>query len=149
MNFKKTLKQKNEGIKDLITSPNPRPKRDWVFMVYFSFSIFVFSLVLNSILFFQEKQSEREERGTEDVASASDGKIEGYLLEGSDLDDIWLLFKEKEERFNLILEELEERETETRPIQERGIGQEEVVDEAETAVREKSEDQDIFGELIQ
>ncbi|MGM0629461.1 MAG: hypothetical protein ACQESA_03470 [Patescibacteria group bacterium] len=103
---KSFFKELSKNTKDIIFSPYPRPKRDWLFILSFFFIVLFITAAFNSSVFlyyeyFYETLDEKSLKSSVYEKEVGDEQ-DGLNLNKEELNKVWGFFDSKEERFDLI-----------------------------------------------
>ncbi|MGM0482710.1 MAG: hypothetical protein ACQEP6_02510 [Patescibacteria group bacterium] len=99
------LKEFSKNTKEIISSPYPCPKRDWLFILSFFFIVLFMTAVFNSSVFFYYEyfyESLDEEVNEPSAYEESVVEQEDLNLNKEELNKVWGFFDDKEERFDTV-----------------------------------------------
>ena len=108
-NRKKNIKDIGSKIKEFAFSPHPYPKRDWLFILSSFFAVLFLTATVNLSIFFYYKYFYESPKDAVD-GSSYEGDLIGERELGLDrekTDKVWVFFKEKEVKFELVRNEWE------------------------------------------
>ncbi len=100
---KDVLNKFGSDIKDIIISSNPKPKRDWFFVLSMFFVVLFILMTLNSALFFYWSHTD-EPKGEGQLSPNGLSVLKGAEIDlrKEKVDHVWDFFRHKEEQLEKI-----------------------------------------------